>query len=402
LAAKHGTAAEQEEMVRQLARFARASSGQTLLAERLRDATASPTARQIVLRAMAQAGLKEAPDAWLDGLLPLLAGADGDLLREAVATARAIRTPKRRSEQLGAALLRIGHNANVPAAVRLNALAAVPAGLAQVETPLFAFLRSQLDGNQPVANRSAAVDVLSRAKLTADQLLTLTEAMKTIGPMEVDRLLEAFAQSSDEKVGQSLIVALNASPVRSSLRVDMLKPRLAKFGPEVQQKAEVLYAVLNADAAKQKARLEELLATFEDGDARRGQAVFYSAKASCSSCHAIGYLGGTIGPDLTHIGKIRTERDLLESIVFPSASFVRSYEPVLVTTKTGKAYNGLVRKDAPDEVVLVTGATEEVRIARSDIEDMQPGKVSIMPAGLDQQLTPRELADLVTFLKACR
>jgi putative heme-binding domain-containing protein len=218
----------------------------------------------------------------------------------------------------------------------------------------------------------------------------------------VDRLLEAFAQSADEKVGRSLIAALQASPIRSSLRVDMLKPRLTKFGPDVQKQAEELYAALNVDAAKQQARLEELLAGLKDGDARRGQVVFYSAKAVCSSCHAIGYLGGTIGPDLTHIGKIRSDRDLLESIVFPSASFVRSYEPVLVTTKNGKAYNGLVRMDAPEEVVLVTSATEEVRIARSDIDDMQPGKVSIMPAGLDQQLTPRELADLVAFLRACK
>jgi hypothetical protein len=43
-----------------------------------------------------------------------------------------------------------------------------------------------------------------------------------------------------------------------------------------------------------------------------------------------------------------------------------------------------------------------VRILRSDIEDMQPSKVSIMPAGLDQLLMPRELADLVAFLKACK
>jgi putative heme-binding domain-containing protein len=130
--------------------------------------------------------------------------------------------------------------------------------------------------------------------------------------------------------------------------------------------------------------------------------VFYSTKAACSSCHAIGYLGGNIGPDLTHIGKIRNERDLLESIVFPSASFVRSYEPWLVTTKDGRVHNGVLRKDAPDEIVLATNATEEVRILRSDIEDMQPSKVSIMPAGLDQLLTPRELADLVAFLKACK
>jgi hypothetical protein len=33
---------------------------------------------------------------------------------------------------------------------------------------------------------------------------------------------------------------------------------------------------------------------------------------------------------------------------------------------------------------------------------MQPSKVSVMPAGLDQQLTPRELIDLVAFLKACK
>jgi putative heme-binding domain-containing protein len=138
------------------------------------------------------------------------------------------------------------------------------------------------------------------------------------------------------------------------------------------------------------------------GDVRRGQAVFNGAKASCAACHAIGYLGGTVGPDLTHIGKIRSERDLLESIVFPSASFVRSYEPMLVTTKSGKTHNGVIRKDAPDEIVLATGINQEVRIARKDIEDIQPSKVSIMPAGLDQQLGSQELADLVAFLKACQ
>ena len=99
---------------------------------------------------------------------------------------------------------------------------------------------------------------------------------------------------------------------------------------------------------------------------------------------------------------MRSERDLLESIVFPSASFVRSFEPVLVTTKSGKVHNGLIKKDAPDEIVLTTGADQEVRVARDDIEEMVPSKTSIMPAGLDQQLTAQELADLVAFLRACK
>jgi putative heme-binding domain-containing protein len=130
--------------------------------------------------------------------------------------------------------------------------------------------------------------------------------------------------------------------------------------------------------------------------------VFHSTKAACFSCHQVGYRGGNVGPDLTRIGAIRSERDLLESIVFPSASFVRGYEPILVATKDGKSHNGLLRKDAPDEILLVIAADKEERIPRSEIEAIEPSKVSVMPAGLDQQLTVQELADLVAFLKACK
>ena len=130
--------------------------------------------------------------------------------------------------------------------------------------------------------------------------------------------------------------------------------------------------------------------------------MFNSQKAACFTCHAIGYLGGKLGPDLTHIGKIRTERDLLESIVFPSASFVRGYEPVVVTMKDGRVFNGIIRKDTADEVVLATGATQEERISREEIDDLRPSQVSVMPAGFEQQVTPQELADLIAFLRACK
>src|SRR5262249_1103907 len=153
---------------------------------------------------------------------------------------------------------------------------------------------------------------------------------------------------------------------------------------------------------KQKEQLDRLATTLKPGDIRRGQAVFNSQKAACVSCHAIGYLGGKIGPDLTRIGQIRGDRDLLEAILYPSASFGRSYEPVAVTSTGGKVHNGLVKKDAPDEVILITSATEEVRLVRSEIEEMQPGKVSIMPAGMDKVLSEQELADLVAFLRACK
>jgi putative membrane-bound dehydrogenase-like protein len=402
LNAKDLSAEERDELVHRLARFAGSAPVQEMLAGRLMDAAAARDVRRTVLRAMAQSGLKEAPEAWVAGVTAVLGGDDAELVREAVATARGLKVPPQRAAKLTAALLRIGNDAKAPVSLRLGALAAVPGGLSNVEPGLFAFLRAQLDPEESVAVRGAAADVLSRAQLNKEQLLALAESLKTVGPMELDRLLEAYAKASDESVGLALVASLKNASSRSGLRVEMVKPRLTKFGPAVQKQAEELYALLNADTAKQRARLEELLGGLKDGDVRRGQAVFNSQKAACASCHAIGYLGGNVGPDLTHVGSIRTERDLLEAIVFPSASFVRSYEPVQVMTKSGKLYNGVLKKDAPDEVVLATSATETVRLAREEIEDVQPSKVSIMPAGLDQQLSPRDLADVVAFLKACK
>jgi hypothetical protein len=89
-------------------------------------------------------------------------------------------------------------------------------------------------------------------------------------------------------------------------------------------------------------------------------------------------------------------------IIFLSASFVRSYEPMPVTTKSGEVINGVFLKDAPDEMVLATRINQEARIPRENYEDVQPRTISIMPAGLDQQLTPREQADLVAFFKVCQ
>jgi len=81
---------------------------------------------------------------------------------------------------------------------------------------------------------------------------------------------------------------------------------------------------------------------------------------------------------------------------------VRSYEPVVVTTRSGDEQSGVLRRDTPDEVVLGTGPGVETRIARAEIAEMRPGSVSVMPAGLDEQLTRQELADLLAFLKSTK
>jgi putative membrane-bound dehydrogenase-like protein len=389
-----------EELKQLLARFSSAHAIQNLMGSLLAAENTDNSMRVLMLQAIASAAPPEAPTSWVTAVRTCLMSEEMPLVRAATGAARALSQAK--TNDFSEALRRIARNDANPADVRLDALAALPYGLRTVEPGQLNLIRENLDPSKPVVIRSAAANVLSRAKLTDSQLISLTDTVRIVGPLEMPKVMVAFERSTNEAVGMQLLAALKESKSRSSLRPDLLKPLLAKYPASVQQEGKELLASLNVDAGKQAAHLEELLPTLKDGDIRRGQALFNSPKAACSSCHTMGYMGGKVGPDLTTIGTVRTERDLLESIVYPSASFVRSYEPFVVKKKDDEEVSGILRKDAPDEVVLVTGPETEMHIPRAEVNGMRPGTVSIMPAGLEEQLTKQELADLIAFLKATK
>jgi putative membrane-bound dehydrogenase-like protein len=396
--------ADRDRLVPRLGHFARIAAVRDWLGEQLRDPSTPDEARRTIVRAMAQASPKEPPPVWIAALTQMLASKNDMIIGDSVGAVQALRIARSGNDGLVAGLLRIAASPGVATSVRLHALAAVPGGLDPVEPPMLAFLLSHLKPDQPVADRSVATEVLSHAKLRPEQLEALAGCLKEVGPLELGRLLDAFGRSSEERVGRSLVAALKASPARSSLRVATLRPRLARFGPAVQDQAGRLFAAIEADTADQRAKLESLLASLrhKEGDVRRGHELFHSTKMACSSCHAIAYVGGTVGPALTQIGQLRTEEDLLESLVFPSATLVQGYESVAVATTDGRVLNGVIVKNASEAIVLVTGPDQQVRLARDEIEDLKPSKVSIMPDGLAEQLTPQELVDLLVFLKSCR
>ncbi len=391
--------AEQESLLAGLAQFSVTKPVQGLLATSLSVDDLPIKTKLLVLAAMARSGLKDLPPSWVKPLARLLRRRDSAYTANTISLLQRVRVPKEMADELIAEVLRVARDPGGDSDMRLKAFSAIRHLGEKISGESLDFVSQFVDGNLPVSTRAVAVEILASARLDPSQLVRLSERLPVVSPLDINRLISTFERSTDERVGLSLVESLKRSTARASLRTESLKPLMARFPSTVQRQAEELYRMMAAENSEQRSRLEETLSSLPAGDVRRGQEVFHSAKAACAACHAMGYLGGRVGPDLTRIAKIRNKRDLLEAIVFPNASLVQNFEPVAVLTTDGHVINGLVQRETKDELVLATGPDQETRIFRADIEEMRRSKVSIMPAGLDKQLTPQQLSDLVAFLE---
>ena len=308
----------------------------------------------------------------------------------------------RRTAGLDDALVRVDKDPRRSPELRVAALAAAAPRLDRLDQDVFAFLLSQLDSTRPPLLRRTAADALGNARLNDAQLATLAEAAASTGALELPLLVSAFERSTNPVVGNKLLAALSKTAGLPSLSPEALRRTLQAYPAEVQRRAAPLFERLHVDAQKQQARLAEFESVSHGGNARQGRNIFFGSKAACATCHTAGTDGGTIGPDLSKIGSIRTGRDLLEAILFPSASFVRGYEPYVLATSDGRTYNGTLGRDTADAVILVTADRTEIRVPRSAIEEIQPSQVSIMPQGLETQLSRQELSDLIAFLSGLK
>ena len=89
--------------------------------------------------------------------------------------------------------------------------------------------------------------------------------------------------------------------------------------------------------------------------------------------------------------------------MFPSASFVRSYESMQVTQLDGTtSYGILTNQDAESITLNLSAVVPAVRIPRAQIQSITPGTFSLMPQGLDRVLGDQDLADIVAYLQSLK
>ena len=384
--------------------LAAAPAVQTTLAGRL--ASASTEEKAALFECVAQAQAKTYSPAWIAAIREALTQPDPALTDAALTAARRVNGGPRRRDaevsELNPVLLALAQDPKRSTDSRLDALLAVSGRIDVSDPAVVKMLLAALDAKETPARRGNALQVLLRAKLDRAALEKIAAAIPQVSPLELLRLLAVFEPEPDEAVGRKVLAALQQSKAARSLPAGNLKSLFARYPAPLPAELNSFLETFDTDLPKQAAHLDSLLGGMKSmpGDIRRGQSIFNGAKASCLACHKIGYVGGTIGPDLTNIGQARSERDLLEAIVYPSASFVRSYEPMVVSTQDGEEHSGVLRKDSAEEVVLATGANAEIHLPRKEVAGLRPGTVSVMPQGLDEQLTRQELADLLAFLQS--
>jgi len=350
----------------------------------------------LLLDVIEQCPVKEFPAAWIDRLRREVRGSDPALRARVVALVRT-----RQLAALAGDMERIGGNEAEAADLRASALGALVGLRPGLSDASFGFLLRLLGPSTEADLRQSAAQALGRAKLSDLQLLALArEHLGRADPLILPSLLEAFRETRAEEVGNAMVAGLIRSPhAEGGIAAARIPDLLRNFSSGVQAAGRPLLARIEKEKASRAERLKALEPLLAGGDASRGRQVFFGKKAGCASCHTIMTEGENVGPDLTGVGAIRTGFDLLEAIVFPSASFVPGHEVYRVETAR-EVYTGVMGESTPNAIVVISGPRDRVRIPRKDVVSSRPSPVSLMPDGFAENLDRAELADLLAFLQA--
>jgi putative heme-binding domain-containing protein len=152
-----------------------------------------------------------------------------------------------------------------------------------------------------------------------------------------------------------------------------------------------------APKARASAGTDSRAARKPDGDWEHGRELFFGAQLQCAKCHRVRGEGGTAGPDLSNLIH-RDAASVLRDIREPSATLHPDYVTYRVETKDGEMTQGFVRSQQGDALHLFDVEGKEMVIARSNIVNVQPAELSLMPSGLLDGKTETDIRDLLTFL----
>jgi putative membrane-bound dehydrogenase-like protein len=255
-------------------------------------------------------------------------------------------------------------------------------------------LAALLRPREAVAIQLAAVASLARVNdpNVADLLLA---GWKGDSPAIRGAVLDALL-SRREWTG-ALLSALESGQVATAEIDPARRQRLARSrDPALRSRVEALFA--QQVPARQAVVQSYKPALQIKGDPAAGASVF---KKLCITCHRLGNEGVDVGPDLAALND-KSPESLLAAILDPNRAIESKYAGFTVATVDGRVLSGLIVSESATSVTLRRQEGKDEVLLRSEIDEMTTSGQSLMPEGIEKDLTPRDLADLIAYLIVAR
>jgi putative heme-binding domain-containing protein len=242
------------------------------------------------------------------------------------------------------------------------------------------------------------------------QAMILLDSAKA-APLTVDFLSKIQAESSASGSLIQAFLSLKEGPALLTKALTGKKLQLA-IASQALQKASAsggdtkdlinaitvaggLTPITSLTEAEMRTWIEEIN---KSGNAARGETIYRRLELQCIACHAIGPVGGIVGPNLVSIGSSAPMDYIIDSLLEPAKKIKEGYATAMITTKDGATHTGFLAREDEREIVLRDNAGKMQTIPAAQVSKKEVIPVSLMPAGLTHSLRRDELADLVKFL----
>ncbi len=185
-----------------------------------------------------------------------------------------------------------------------------------------------------------------------------------------------------------------------AVEVDLAsRARFLEF-PDVGLRARAAKVLdVRARAGSRAALVERYRQAFasaeRDVNLERGRQLFVE---NCSTCHRVGDLGHSVGPDLVGLEQ-KTPDALLIDILDPNRAVEGKYTGYTIVTRAGQVHTGLMVAETPSALALRRAGGETDTVLRRDVLELRSTGLSVMPVGLEEALDPEKMHDLVEFLR---
>lgn len=130
------------------------------------------------------------------------------------------------------------------------------------------------------------------------------------------------------------------------------------------------------------------------GNATKGRALF---EQRCMTCHTYRGRGAAVGPDISDT-RARDKAALLSDILDPNRMVEARWTAYRVETRDGRSLIGLIEAETAEALTLRLPGGSRETLPHASITKRESLSTSLMPIGLETDLSLKQMADLLAFL----